>query len=717
MNGMGNSVHATDAVPDTQKYLSCLLKILNILGMKRLLIILAGLSVALAVRAQVQLTPELLWKIGRISEERISPDGSTVLFGVTYYDLAANKGNRNLYTLRLKLPGDKGKNAIKAGSVIKITETPESEYNAVWRPDGAKIGYLSAKSGSMQLWEVDPDGTGPVQVTDIKDGIGNFAYAPDGKHVSFTRDVKLDPTTAEVYPDLPLAKARIIDDLMYRHWNAWHDYAYSHVFFAPYADGKVGEPTDIMAGERFDSPLPPFGGGEQIAWSADGKTLTYSSKKKIGKDFAVSTNSDLYRYDIATGKTSNITEGMMGYDNEPLYSPDGKKLAWLSMERDGFESDRNRIFIHDLASGQNKELVTDRNRSAGHMAWAADSKSIYFVSDIKGTVQVFNVEVESGKLRQMTEGDHNWGSVHVAKGVLVGELTSMSYPTELYTIDPNTGQQSALTFINQDLLKGLAWGDVKSRMVKTTDGKELLAWVIYPPDFDPNKKYPTLLYCQGGPQSAVSQFFSYRWNFQLMAANGYIVIAPNRRGLPGFGQEWNDAISGDWGGQAIKDYLSATDDIAKEPYVDATKMGAVGASYGGYSVYYLAGVHKNRFKTFISHCGLFNLEGWYGSTEEMFFANWDMKGTYYDKTPPKTYVEHSPHRFVQNWNTPILVIHGEKDFRVPVTEGMQAFNIAKLKGLDARFLYFPEEGHWVMQPQNGVLWHRIFFDWLGRTLK
>jgi dipeptidyl aminopeptidase/acylaminoacyl peptidase len=685
--------------------------------MKRCILLCALVCSVLLLQAQTALTPELLWKIGRISEEDISPDGTTVLFGVTYYDLAVNKGNRDLYSLRLRLPGDKGKNAVKAGSVSKLTNSPESEYNAIWRPDGLKIGYLSAKSGSMQLWEMNPDGSAAAQVTEIADGISNFAYAPDGKHVSFTRDIKLDQTTQETYPDLPLANARIIDDLDYRHWNAWHDYAYSHVFIASYEDGKVGAATDIMPGERFDAPLAPMGGGEQIGWTADGKSIAYTCKKLNGKDYAISTNSDIFVYDLATTKTTNVTEGMMGYDVEPLYSPDGKSMIWLSMERPGFESDRNRIFIADLVSGERRELLKDKDRAAGNPAWSSDSKSIYFTSDIKGTVQVFNIEVGTGKLRQMTEGDHNWGSVHVAKGVLVGELASMSYPTELYTIDPNTGQQSALTYINQELLKGVEWGDVKARMVKTTDNKELLAWVIYPPDFDPSKKYPTLLYCQGGPQSAVSQFFSYRWNFQLMAANGYIVIAPNRRGLPGFGQAWNDDISGDWGGQPIKDYMSASDDIAKEPYVDATKMGAVGASYGGYSVYYLAGVHKNRYKTFISHCGLFNLESWYGSTEEMFFANWDMKGAYYDKPQPKTYVEHSPHKFVGNWNTPILVIHGEKDFRVPVTEGMQAFNIAKLKGLDARFLYFPEEGHWVMQPQNGVLWHRIFFDWLGRTLK
>ncbi len=685
--------------------------------MKRITLFTGLLALCIFVQAQNKLTPELLWKIGRVSDEKVSPDGSTVLFGVSYYDLEANKGNRDLYSIRLKLPGNKGKNAIKAGNMVKITNTPESEYNAVWRPDGAKIGYLSAKSGEMQFWEMNPDGSGATQVSAFPGGISNFAYAPDGKKISFTMDVKLDETVNEKYPDLPMANARIIDDLMYRHWNQWHDYAYSHVFYATYENGQVGDAIDIMPNERFDSPLNPFGGVEQIEWSTDGQTLVYTCKKLNGLAYTESTNSDLYAYDLKSKKTSNLTDGMPGYDTNPLFSPDGKKMAWLSMERAGFESDRNRIFIYDLATKKKTELVKDKDRTASNLAWAKDSKSIYFTSDIRATVQIFNVELESGKIRQMTEGTHNYTGVNVANGLLVGGQKSMSYPVELYTINPNTGKQSPLTSVNKELLSPVVWGDVEERIVKTTDGKDMLAWVIYPPNFDPKKKYPTLLYCQGGPQSAVSQFFSYRWNFQLMAAHDYIIIAPNRRGLPGFGQAWNDDISGDWGGQAMDDYLAASDVISKEPYVDAANMGAVGASYGGYSVYYLAGNHEKRFKTFISHCGLFNLESWYGSTEEMFFANWDMKGAYYDSPQPKSYKDFSPHKFVKNWDASMLVIHGEKDFRVPVTEGMQAFNVAKMKGLDTRFLYFPEEGHWVQNPQNGVLWHRVFFEWLELHLR
>lgn len=685
--------------------------------MKRWLTLSVAAACALAVQGQKALTPELLWQISRISDERVSPEGNAVLFGITQYDLKENKGNRDLYLIRLPQLNPKGKEALKAGQLVRLTNTPEGEQNARWRPDGKKIGYLSAKSGSMQLWEVNPDGTGAAQLSEIEGGISNFDYSPDGKHISYSQDVKLDNTVADVYPDLPKANARIIDDLMYRHWSDWHDFAYSHVFYTTYQEGRVTGGKDIMPGERFDSPLVPFGGGEHIAWSPDGKTIAYTSKKKQGKEYAFSTNSDIYLYDLATGKTSNMTEGMMGYDVEANYSPDGSMIAWLSMERDGFEADRNRIFVQDLKSGKKTELTKGFDQSAGHLSWSKDGSTLYFISGIKGTEQVYSVDVKTAKIIAVTEGVHNYGSVAQAGELLVGQQASMSYPTELWTIDPKTGKQTPLTHINEALLKGVTWGGVRARSTKTTDGKEMLSWVIYPPDFDPNKKYPTLLYCQGGPQSAVSQFFSYRWNFQLMAANGYIVVAPNRRGLPGFGQDWNDQISGDWGGQAIKDYLSAIDDVSKEPYVDKDKLGAVGASYGGYSVYMLAGVHQKRFKTFIAHCGLFNLESWYPSTEEMFFAKWDMGGAYWEQPAPKSYSQFSPHNFVQNWDTPILVIHGEKDFRVPVTEGMQAFGAAQIKGIPSRFLYFPEEGHWVMGPQNGVLWHRVFFEWLGRSLK
>ncbi|MEM7035977.1 MAG: S9 family peptidase [Bacteroidota bacterium] len=678
--------------------------------MKKVFVLFLALGFGGMLTAQVRLSPELLWKIGRISDEQVSPDGSKVLFGITNYDLKENKGKRDLYIVEVGTGG--GKAGLKSGVIRRLTETDDNEYNARWKPDGSKIGFLSAETGSMQLYEMNPDGSGRTQVSRFDQGISNFAYAPDGKHISFTMDVKLDQTVQDRYPDLPEANARIIDDLMYRHWNTWHDHAYSHVHFAKLENGRVGTPKDIMAGEPYDSPLNPFGGGEQITWDATGTTIVYACKKETGKAYSVSTNSDLYAYNISAGTTTNLTEGMLGYDMEATYSPDGSKMAWLSMERDGFESDKNRIFIMDTKSGKKTDLTEGWDQSAGHLSWSADSRTLYFTSAVNATYQIFKADVKKGDISQVTTGMHNFYSVAEAGDKLVGGMASMSYPKELYTVpkggDVTTTKPSALTNVNAPILRGVEWGQVRKRMVKATDGKNMLTWVIYPPNFDPNKKYPTLLYCQGGPQSAVSQFFSFRWNFQLMAAKDYIIVAPNRRGLPSFGQEWNDQISGDWGGQAMKDYLSAIDDVAEESYVDEDKLGAVGASYGGYSVYYLAGIHDKRFKAFISHCGLFNLESWYATTEEMFFANWDIKGAPWDHPRPKSYEDFSPHKLVKNWDTPILVIHSEKDFRVPIGEGIQAFNSAQLRGIPSRFLYFPDEGHWVLGPQNGVLWHRVF---------
>lgn len=681
-----------------------------------LLILCSGIT----LRAQQQvLTPETLWKFGRESGMTVSPDGKKVLYGVTYYDLEANKGSRDLYVATMASNTGGGKLKVAEGKVEKITATTFSEQNAVWRPDGLKIGYLSSESGSMQLWEMNPDGTERVQVTSIEGGIGNFAYAPDMKHISFTMDVKLDREVSEVYPDLPKANALIIDNLMYRHWDSWHDFAYSHVFYMDYAAGSVsGSPVDLMTSQKFDCPNPPNSGGEAIAWSPDGKWIAYSCKKLFGTEFATSTNTDIYLYELATGTTTNLTEGMMGYDNDPVFSRDGSKLAWTSMERAGFESDRNRLFIYDFKTKAKTELTAGWDQTVeGTVCWSKANDKIWFVSAIKGTQQIYKVEVATKKIQQVTWGVHNYNSVGELADGLVGERVSMSAPQEIFRIAPETGIQTPVSLVNASLLNTIKMGEVRERMVKTTDGKDMLVWVIYPPDFDSTRSYPTLLYCQGGPQSAVSQAFSYRWNFQLMAANGYIVVAPNRRGLPGFGQAWNDQISGDWGGQAQTDLLTAIDDVCKESYVDRNRLGAVGASYGGYSVYFLAGNHNKRFKCFISHCGLFNLESWYGNTEEMFFANYDIKGAYWQNPQPASYAKFSPHNYVQNWDTPIMVIHGGHDFRVPETEGMQAFQAAQLKGIPSRFLYFPEEGHWVLGAQNGLLWHREFYKWLDQWLK
>ncbi|MDN4165835.1 S9 family peptidase [Cytophagales bacterium LB-30] len=684
--------------------------------MKKLSLFCALFCVYAISFGQTSLSPELLWEFDRLSDEQVSPDGKMMVYGLSDYTLSTNKSLRSLYLLPV------------AGGTSRKIELEKSAYNARWRPDGKKIGFLSATEDGFQLFEINPDGSGLQQASTIAGGIDNFSYAPDGKHVSFTQLVKTGQTVQDIYPDLPLAKARIIDDLMYRHWDEWDDYMNSHVMFAPYADGKVdNKVTDIMQGEPYDCPQRPFGGGEDIVWSPDGKSIVYVSKKLQGKEYAVSTNSQLYRYDLASGKTTLLTEGMNGYDTHPSFSPDGKKLAWLSMKNDGFESDKNDIVVRDLQSGIQQVITEAYDGSASTFSWAANSQKIYFVSGINATFQFFEADLaqlsstkkegESTGIKQISSGTHDFNTLSVVGNQLIGSKTSMSAPADLFAVDTKTGKETTLTSVNKETLSQIKMGKVEKRMVPTTDGKQMLVWVVYPPDFDPAKKYPTLLYCQGGPQSAVSQFFSYRWNFQLMAAKGYIVVAPNRRGLPSFGQEWNDAISGDWGGQAMRDYLSAIDHVAQEPFVDKDRLGAVGASYGGYSVYYLAGIHEKRFKTFISHCGLYNLESWYGSTEEMFFANWDIKGPYWSKPKPVSYTQFSPHNLVGNWDTPILVIHGEKDFRVPINQGMEAFNAAQLQGIPSRFLYFPEEGHWVLGAQNGVLWHRVFFEWLDETLK
>jgi dipeptidyl aminopeptidase/acylaminoacyl peptidase len=651
------------------------------------------------------MTPETLWEFGRVSDIRVSPDGKTILYGVTYFDVEKNKGNRNLYIMP----------AI-GGNQTQITKTEINEFNAVWRPDGKKIGFLSSESGEVQIWEMNPDGSQRVQVSNIPDGISGFEYSPDLKHIFFIKRVKVLQDVNDIYPDLPKANARIIDDLMYRHWDSWSDYSFDHIFIAEYTDGKIGNYFDIMEGEKWNSPLAPYGGTEQISWSPDGKKLIYTSKKLYGKDYAVSTNSDLYLYDLNTKQTKNITEFNKGYDMNPVFSPNGKMIAWESMETEGFESDKTRIMIMDLEKGSYKDYSKEFDQSSGNFIWSAKSDILYFISGIHATYQIYSLEFNTGKIKQLTQGRHDYTSLGIAGSYLIATQMTMSMPTEIFKIDSKTGKQQQISFVNKEILSNLNLAKIEERWIKTTDNKDMLVWVIYPPNFDPEKKYPALLYCQGGPQSAVSQFFSYRWNFQMMAANDYIIVAPNRRGLPSFGQEWNDQISQDYGGQNMKDYLSAIDELKAEPFIDEERLGAVGASYGGFSVYWLAGNHEKRFKAFIAHCGMFNLESWYGSTEEMFFANHDIGGAYYEKPRPKSY-DFSPHRFIGNWDTPILVIHGGKDFRIPYTQGMEAFNAAQIKGIPSRFLLFPEENHWVLKPQNSILWQREFFRWLDNWLK
>jgi len=653
------------------------------------------------------MTPEVLWSFGRIGEPMVSPDGSTVLYSVTTYNIEENKSYRDLYTV-----------PVSGGEPVRITTTPEKESSPTWRPDGKKIGFLSAKSGDMQLWEMDVDGSNPVQVTRVKNGITGFKYSPDCTHLLYTADVKIGKDIHDLFPDLPKANAHLETDLMYKHWDEWIQ-TVPHPFVGVYKDGKIENEVDILNGEPFESPMKPFGATEQLAWSPDGKTVAYTCRKKVGKEYALSTNSDIYFYNIDTKKTENKTQGMMGYDQNPVFSPDGKWLSWESMERDGNESDKNRLFVMNLVSGEKTDLSSDFDKNSSALVWSADSKSIYFTSCWHALTQIYRVDITDKKIRQITKGVHDYGFVAEAKDKLIGVKHSMSKPDEIYAIDPQTGVETELSFQNKNLLAQLEMGKVEERWVTTTDNKQMQVWVIYPPHFDPNKKYPTILYCEGGPQSTVSQFWSYRWNFQQMVANGYIVVAPNRRGLPGFGKEWLEQISGDYGGQNMKDYLSAIDAISKEPFVNKDKLGCIGASYGGFSVYWLAGHHEKRFKAFIAHDGMFNLEQQYLETEEMWFVNRDLGGPYWDKAnaiAQRSYAN-SPHLFVDKWNAPILIIHGEKDYRILASQGMAAFNAAVLRGVPAQMLIFPEENHWVLQPQNGILWQRVFKQWLDKWLK
>jgi dipeptidyl aminopeptidase/acylaminoacyl peptidase len=654
------------------------------------------------------LTPEILWSMGRLGEVSVSPDNKQIAYSVSYYSVKQNKGNTAMYIMNSDGSNNK-----------KLTNTDFSEYNIRWSPDSKKIGFLTAESGSMQLWEINPDGTGRKQISNIDGGISGFEYAPDQTKILYSTDLKLTETVKDIYPDLPLSSGRIINDLMYRHWDHWVD-TYSHIFIADYDGKSISNSVDIMEGEKWEAPVRPFGGMEQICWSPDSKSIVYSSRKLIGKAYAESTNTDLYQYTIETKKTVNLTEGMMGYDLNAAFSPDGTLLAWESMERDGYEADKNRLFILNLKTGVKEDYTLNFDQDVHGLSWSTDSKKLFFISNHHAEEHIYRLNITSRKIEKITDGTFDYTSVHYAGNFLIGVRQSMSNPSEMFKITLyDYSEIVQLTHINTYVIKNLQLGKVEKRWIPTSDGKEMLTWVIYPPNFDPTKKYPALLYCQGGPQSGVSQFWSYRWNFQIMAANDYIIVAPNRRGVPGFGQEWKEQISGDYGGQNMRDYLAAIDAIAKEDFVDENRLGAVGASYGGFSVYWLAGNHENRFKAFIAHDGMFNLEAQYLETEELFFVEWDLGGPFWDKNNKRAQWSYanSPHKFVQNWNTPILVIHGDKDYRILSSQGFQAYNAALLQGIPAELLFFPDENHWVLKPQNGILWQRRFFNWLDKWLK
>ncbi len=656
------------------------------------------------------MSPELLWDLNRLGSPTLSSDGTHAAYSVRSYELDKNSGRSSVYVLdiatgksRALLEGWRG-----AGE-LQFASTPFGERLVFGgRPD--------VDGASNQAWSLNVVDGSVKQITDVEGGVYNIKMSPTGEHVAYTVDVKLDPEVTELYEDLPEADARIIDSLMYRHWNAWHDYSYTHLCVAPIdEEGRAGEAVDLMDGLRVDSPVPPFGGSEQYNWAPDGKSLAFTMKDE--ERWAESTNSDVYLVSLdAPGERRNVSEGREGYDNDPFFSPDGKRLAWHSMERPGFESDRNRVLVMDVASGEVVEPTASLDQTVHGAIWTSNASALMFASEWRGTNQLFRLPAEGGEAKQLTGGQYNWGLVELfpdGERALVTRM-DMTRPTELAVMTLADGNAQVLTDVNGEHYENLKLPKVEERWIDATDGKKIHSWVIYPPDFDPAKTYPMLTYCQGGPQGQIGQWFSYRWNFHLMAAQGYVIVAPNRRGLPGFGRAWNDQISGDWGGQAMQDLLAATDSMLGESYIDKERTAAVGASYGGYSVYWLMGNHENRFRAMIAHCGVFNLESMYGSTEELFFVNRDLGGPYWSSPELQAdYDKFSPHRYVGNWNAPLLVVHGQKDFRVPVTQGMEAFTAAQVQGIPSRFLYFPEEGHWVQSPQNGVLWHRVFFEWLA----
>jgi len=658
---------------------------------------------ALCGNAQDRMTPEMLWSLKRVGGEGITPDGKTVFYSSRTYDVQTEKSTAKLYALDVKTGQRKERSETK--SIFQRDE-------AVWYASDDKAIYRSDDNGKN--WRSFGSG--------LKNA-SNIRISPDGRWIAFTREVLIKPMMGkDIYPDLQKTTAQIYTDLNYRHWDEWEDGKFSHLFIVP---AKGGSEKDLMTNEPYDVPQKPFGGMEDVVWSPDSKGLVYVSKKKFGKDYAVSTNTDIYHYDLETQQTVNLTANMMGYDTNPAFSPDGNWIAWTSMAREGFEADKNDIYVMDLKKQSALKLnLTQRwDGTVNNFVWNREGRKLYFNAAWQGTEQLFDVNFPGytkmlPTVHKITEGkfDIN-GIIGEANNEIIVSRSDMNHASELYAVNVGSGEMRQLTHENDQVYNSIKLSKTELRKIRTTDNRQMGVWVIYPPDFDPAKKYPTLLYCQGGPQSALSQFYSFRWNFQLMAANGYIVVAPNRRGMPGWGVQWNEDISKDWGGQPMDDYLSAIDAISQEPFVDVSRLGCVGASYGGYSVFMLAGMHGNRFKSFIAHDGLFDLKSWYGTTEELWFANWDIGGAYWQKPQPKSYAKFDPSNFVDRWNTPIMIIQGGIDFRVPIEQGLEAFQAAQLKGIKSKLLYFPNENHWILHPQNAMVWQKEFFKWLGETLR
>ncbi len=667
--------------------------------MKRLILLFLLLS-SFSIFAQDHMTPELLWSLRRVNPECISKDGKHVYYSSKKMDWKTEKSTTDHYITDLS--GTTRKPYIGDGKVIV-----QRSKTAWYAMDNYNL-YKSTDEGIH--WEAVYNG-----LTDAE----NVWVSPNGKYIAFSKKVLIKPTMgSDIYPDLPKTTAQIYTDLNDRHWDTWEDGKNSHIFIVP---AKGGLTKDIMLNEPYDVPLKPFGGAEDLVWSPNSKGLVYVCKKKAGKEYATSTNTDLYYYDLATGTTTNWTSGMLGYDMQPSFSPDGKHIAWISMARDGFEADKTDICVMDLAKGNMTKynLTENWDEAAGGFSWSNNNSKIFFTAAHRGTEQLFEVNVtkDNPSVHKITNGQFDINGIVGQSGkTLVVTRCDMNHATELYAVNTSNGSMHAITHENDDTYNSIKLSTVKMRTVTTSDGQDMGVWVIYPPDFDPAKKYPTLLYCQGGPQSALSQFYSIRWNFQVMAAQGYIIVAPNRRGMPGWGVKWNAEISKDWGGQPMQDYLAAIDNVSQEPYVDKDRLGCIGASYGGYSVYMLAGMHNGRFKTFIAHDGLFDLKSWYGTTEELWFANWDLGGPYWAKPQPPSYQKFDPSNFVDKWTAPIMIVQGGIDYRVPFEQGHEAFQAARLRGIKTKFLYFPNENHWVLHPQNGITWQREFFKWLKETL-
>lgn len=683
-----------------------------------------------------RMTPEALWAMGRIGGAAASPDGKTIVYQVAYYSVKENKSHQTLY--RVNADGK---------DTRALTTTAANESDAAWIAGGQRIAFLS----KGQLWSMNADGTDRKQLTNSDIEIEGFSFSPDEKKVILIKSLPYHESIKKNPEDLPLATGRLVTDLNYRHWDHYVE-SVAHPFVANVTSNGIDNGIDIIDGEPYECPMAPFGGIEQLAWSPDSKSIAYTCRKKTGVDYAISTDSDIYLYDLSTGATRNIckpanykapavnaTKSLknqavnhqegdcnVGYDTNPQFSPDGKYVAWLSMKHDGYESDRNRLCIYNLSNGEKFYAAESFDSNVDAFCWATDSKNIYFIGCWHACVNMYQTNL-NGEVRQLTDDWMDFGSIQMlgSSGKILASRHSISQADELYIITPEKNVKktkvSQLTFENEAFYKHLEMGKVQERWVKTTDRKQMQVWIILPPHFDSSKKYPALLFCEGGPQSPVSQFWSYRWNFQIMAANDYIVVAPNRRGLPGYGSEWNEEVSGDWTGQCMNDYLAAIDDAANSlPYVDKERLGCVGASFGGFSVYYLASHHDKRFKAFIAHDGAFNLESMYTDTEEAWFSNWEYDDAYWNKDKSerarRTY-DNSPHRFVDKWDTPILCIHGEKDYRINANQGFGAFNAARMHGIPAELLIFPDENHWVLKPQNGILWQRTFFGWLDKWLK